>query len=300
MDRRSFLKASVAGLGLIAGLGGKARPADRTAGERNPEAELKLGSQEGRLPGGTLGEKVENLVKYGGIGLEIGSGGLPGRIPEIRAAIRGTGVKISAICAADGPYIIPDEAERGRKIAGAKALLSAAGELGATGVIMVPAFNGAGNQLTGLPARDLLLRVLAELGAHAVKVGGRMLIEPLNRDEAFFLRQLADAASICRDANSPGIAMMGDLYHMAIEETSDTGAFISAGGYLHHVHLASRTRILPGQDDRDFKDAFRGLKRIGYRDYCSLECGCRGDPAVEIPKSFRFLEKQWKEADDRA
>lgn len=40
----------------------------------------------------------------------------------------------------------------------------------------------------------------------------------------------------------------------------------------------------------------RGLKRIGYRGYCSLECGCIGDPKVEIPKSFRFMEKQWAEA----
>jgi sugar phosphate isomerase/epimerase len=294
MDRRSFIKASAAG--LVAGLGRPAKAEARPAGVRYPESELKLGSQEGRLPGRTLREKVENLRKYGGTGLEIESGGLPGRIPEIRKALAGTGMKISAICAADGPYIVPDEAERRRNIDNAKTLLSAAGELGGTGVIMVPAFNGAPIPLTGRATRDLLLSVLAELGEHAIRAGSRMLVEPLNREEAFFLRQLADAASICRDANSPGIAMMGDLYHMAIEETSDLGAFISAGPYLHHVHLASRTRILPGQDDRAFHSAFRGLKMIGYRDYCSLECGCHGDPAVEIPKSFRFLEKQWKEA----
>jgi sugar phosphate isomerase/epimerase len=123
-----------------------------------------------------------------------------------------------------------------------------------------------------------------------------MMMEPLNRGEAWFLRQLADAASICRDVNSPGIGMMGDFYHMRIEETSDCAAFLSAGKYVHHVHLASRARNLPGQDERSFIDGFRGLKMIGYHDFCSLECGCIGDPEIEIPKSFAFLKRQWSEA----
>jgi sugar phosphate isomerase/epimerase len=89
---------------------------------------------------------------------------------------------------------------------------------------------------------------------------------------------------------------MGDFFHMFIEETSDLGAFISGGSYLHHVHLASRTRNLPGQDERQFVDGFRGLKWIGYQDYCSFECSVRGDPQVEIPKSMAFLRGQWAKA----
>ena len=86
----------------------------------------------------------------------------------------------------------------------------------------------------------MLVDTLPALGEHAQKAGTRLLMEPLNRKEAFFLRQVADAASIARDCNSPGIGMMGDFYHMFFEETSDLGAFISGGSYVHHVHLASR------------------------------------------------------------
>jgi len=96
--------------------------------------------------------------------------------------------------------------------------------------------------------------------------------------------------------NHPGVMMMGDFYHMAKEETSDLGAFISAGKYLHHVHLASRTRKLPGQDERSFVEGFRGLKMIGFQDYCSFECGVEGDREVEIPKSVKFLREQWQMA----
>lgn len=298
MNRRQFLKTCLAGAGAAAGLGGIGSVHPAGAGEKGGKmkAELKLGSQEGRLPGKTLRDKVRNLQEYGGIGIELSAGGLPERVKEIRSALAGTQVQVSAVCAADGPYIVSDAQVRRKNIENAKILLSAAADLRSTGVILVPAFNSAEGQLTGKPARDLLLEVLAELGAHAEKVGSRVLIEPLNRGEAFFLRQLADAAAICRDADSPGIAMMGDFYHMHFEETSDQGAFISAGAYLRHVHLGSRKRNLPGQDDRSFVDGFRGLKAVGYRDFVSLECGCKGNPEEEIPKSFRFLEKQWKEA----
>jgi len=110
------------------------------------------------------------------------------------------------------------------------------------------------------------------------------------------MRQLAHGASICLDVKSPGIQMMGDMYHMYFEEPSDQAAFMSAGPLLHHVHLASTKRNLPGQDERTFVDGFRGLKRIGYSDYMSLECGILGDKEVEIPKSFKFLREQWEQA----
>jgi sugar phosphate isomerase/epimerase len=62
------------------------------------------------------------------------------------------------------------------------------------------------------------------------------------------------------------------------------------------VHLASVKRKLPGQDERDYTNGFKGLKMIGYQDYCSLECGVIGDREVEIPKSVKFLREQWKKA----
>jgi sugar phosphate isomerase/epimerase len=65
---------------------------------------------------------------------------------------------------------------------------------------------------------------------------------------------------------------------------------------VHHVHLASRKRVLPGQDERSFVSGFRGLKRIGYQDYMSLECGVDGKAEEEIPKAFKFVKEQWDAA----
>jgi len=291
MDRREFM-VSGAAAGIAVALGA----ASRAQGAGAPKAVLKISSQEGRIPGRELSEKLDRMEKWGIVGLEPGGGGLPGRVESLKRALSGRNVKISAVCAGySGCLISHEESERKKAMDTIKELLTAAGELGSTGLIVVPAFNGQTN-LGNREARKILIDLLPELGDHAHQHGTRVLLEPLNRGEAFFLRQLADAAAICRDVNNPGVAMMGDFYHMAIEETSDMGAFLSAGKYLHHVHLASRRRNLPGQDDRDFTDGFRGLKMIGYQDYCSFECGCIGDPEVEIPKSVRFLRDQWAKA----
>jgi sugar phosphate isomerase/epimerase len=295
MNRREFLHnaAVLAGSTAVMAGGGAAVATAAPTAEPTGQAEQKISSQEWLIPGRSLKEKVDKLASWGAQGVELGGGFDP---DEAMKAIDGTPIKISAICAADGPYIVSDKAQQRKAVDNAKRILEKAGAVGSTGVIMVPAFNGAKGELEGREAHKVLVDLLKELGAHAEQHKCRMLLEPLNRKEAWFLRQLAHGASICKDVNSPGIAMMGDLYHMNFEEPSDQGAFISAGPLLHHVHLASTKRNLPGQDERSFVDGFRGLKRIGYRDFMSLECGMIGDKEVEIPKSFKFLREQWEQA----
>lgn len=290
VSRRGLLASSAAaGLGLAAGGGAAAQ-------RRTPRARLRLSSQEGVIPGNSLAEKLDRMERWGFEGLEVWGGGLAGRATDLKATLRGRSVKISAICAGfEGALISHDAAERQKAVRSTREILTAAGDLGALGMVVVPAFNGQ-TTLGHVEARKVLIDQLPALGEHAKSCGTRVLLEPLNRGEAWFLRQLADAAAICRDARNEGVCMMGDFYHMFIEEPNDLGAFLSGRDYLHHVHLASRRRVLPGQDERDFREGFRALKMIGYQGFCSLECGCDGDRETEIPKSVRFLRDQWAKA----
>lgn len=290
MDRRGFLGGALAALGGLPGV------SSADAKGNQEKAALKLSSQSWRVPGRDLREKVLRLEQWGAAGVEIHGSKLPAQVDEVKRALKGTSIRVSALCGGrKGVIISPDNAVRRQLVERMKELLTAAGELGASGQILVPAFNRQ-EQLPHREARRVMVDLLGELGEHARREGTTVLLEPLSRKTAFFLRQLADAASICRDVGSPGAAMMGDFYHMYLEETSDLGAILSAGRWLHHVHLASGSRTLPGQDDRSFVQGFRGLKLIGYRGYCSLECDIEGDPLVEIPKSFEFLRRQWQQA----
>ena len=101
------------------------------------------------------------------------------------------------------------------------------------------------------------------------------------------------------DINNPGVRCMGDFWHMTWEETSDMGAFISAGKYLQHVHVASRKRrSMPGEDGEadNYVEGFRGLKMIGYDKFVSFECGCQGDRDVLLPAALQLLREQWEQA----
>jgi sugar phosphate isomerase/epimerase len=259
-------------------------------------SKFKLSSQLTIIPGKDLDEKLANLEKWGFDGVEFDADVI-GKEKMYLAAVAKTQLAVSALCwgAHDGDIVSDVVAKRQPAIDDLRRACESAGEVKSTGVIYVPAFNRQ-TKLANQEIRKILLDVMPGIGDYAVKCGTRVLLEPLNRKEAFFLRLLADAASICRDCKSDGICMMGDFYHMYIEETSDLGAFISGGKYVHHAHLASRARNLPGQDERSFLDGFRGLKYIGFQDFCSLECEVQGDPTVEIPKAVKFLREQWEKA----
>ena len=317
-NRREFLQRTAA-VAAAVGVGGA--PVIAAEAEKKPmpakkgEAVLKLSCQDGRVPGKTLEEKLDLMQKWGFVGIEFGGKDLAKRVDEIKKALEGRPIKVSAICAGFGGWLIAkDPAIRKQCMDSMKEILTAAGAIGSVGMIMVPSFNGQ-DEKGSLPCKDarVLLApftwwterkegpklLLQELGDHAAKAGTTVIMEPLNRQECYFLRQLADAAAICRDANNPGVAMMGDFWHMTWEETSDMGAFVSGGEYVKHVHIASRRRRkMPGEDGAadNYVDGFKGLKMIGYSNYISFECGCVGDPMERIPAAVKVLREQWEQA----
>ena len=304
-NRRNFLKitasgAAIAALGSVPTVSGIAQTAKKEQ-KGNNSTELKLSFQEGIPPGDNLKAKLDFMEKLGIAGFEPGGDGLAGRVNEIKDALKGRNIKVSAICAGFKGYILStDNAVRKQFFDTMHEIIAAAGELGSVGVIMVPAFNG---QKPAMPhtqeTRDFLCEQLAALGSYAVEHGTTIILEPLNRGEAFYLRQVADAASICRDANNPGVRCMGDFWHMTREETSDFGAFMSAENYLQHVHIASRKRrSMPGEDgDADnYVNGFKALKALNYGNFVSFECGCQGDRNIVVPAAVKLLREQWAAA----
>ena len=305
IDRRKFIRSSLAGAAAV-GLG---NPLGAFAGETPAgtppafpiKAELQISFQEGTAPGANLNEKFDFMEKHGVVGFEPHGKGMKGRMREFKDALKGRNIKVSAICAGfEGFILSTDPAIRKKCRDTMEELIILGGELGATGVIIVPAFN---SQVPVMPhtreTRDFLCEQFNEMGNTARKHGTTVIFEPLNRKEAFYLRQVADAASICRDIDNPGVRCMGDFWHMTWEETCDKAAFLSAGDYLQHVHVASRKRrSMPGEDGEadNYVDGFRGLKMIGYDKYVSFECGCQGDRKVVVPAALELLRKQWNEA----
>ena len=302
MDRRSFLGSAAAGIAGAAVLSTPAglltSCASGTGMKKSPE--LRLSFQEGTAPGESLNEKFDYMEKLGIVGFEPHGKQLLKRAEEFRQALSGRNIKVSAICAGfDGFILAEDPAVKASFDSTMRELIAAAGEIGSTGVIMVPAFNAQKPcRPHTMETRDYLCEQLHELGEYALKHNTTVILEPLNRKEAFYLRLVSDAAAICRDADSEGVRCMGDFWHMQ-EETSDYAAFISAGKYLQHVHVASRgQRRMPGEDGQldNYIDGMRALKELDYQNYISFECGTAADRNVVVPAAVELLRSQWEQA----
>ena len=303
MDRRSFIKSGMAGAATAVLASSSISPlvsCTAAKGGKSSSPALNLSFQEGVAPCNTLNEMFDYMEAHGVTGYEPWGGGLPARVNEITQALQGRNIKVSAICAGFQGFILSEDAENKALFDSTmRDIIAAAGELGSTGVIMVPAFN---HQSPCKPhtrqTREYLCEQMHELGEYALKHGTTVILEPLNRNEAHYLRQVADAAAICRDSQSAGVKCMGDFWHMQ-EETSDYAAFLAAGEYLQHVHIASRgDRKMPGEDGEkdNYIEGFRALKQMGYDKYVSFECGCRGDRTICVPAALELLRNQWEQA----
>jgi sugar phosphate isomerase/epimerase len=263
---------------------------------------LKLACQENIVPGSTLLEKWDNLVSAGYDAIELrghGDFALRARLPELRAA-RQAGVVMPVACVIMDHFIGDFDAARRRDaVANMKSLLSVIAELGGYGAVTPAAYALHSNSLPPFRAprspagdRAVLLEGLQQLGEHAAREGVYVLLEPLNRYGDYMLNRLDQAVDLCRAVGLPSIRVVGDFYHMNIEECDLAAAICSAGDYLQHMHAADNNRLQPGRGHIDFAPSLRALDEIGYDHYVSLECNLEGDPQAALAEAARFLRAQ--------
>ena len=193
---------------------------------------------------------MENL---GITGFEPWGGGLAGRVNDIRQALDGRDIHVTAICAGfDGFILAEDPAVKAQFDTTMREIVRAAGELGSTGVIMVPAFN---NQKPCRPhtleTRDFLCSELHALGEYAKSCGTTVILEPLNRREA----PTCAPSGRRRDRagrGQRGVKVMGDFAH--------------AGGSVRLRVLFRRHTCACPRGQSELADAGRGREKDNYRD----------------------------------
>ena len=258
---------------------------------------MKLACQEQLLPGKTVLEKWEFAVGAGFDGIELrGTEDWNDRLDGLRAA-RERGVVFSSVCVISDRFIGDLDAGRRREATGhMKSLLSGIAELGGVGAITPAAFGVATKRLPPFKVprseqedRRVLLDALEELGEHADREGTLVLLEPLNRYEDHMLNRLEQAVDLCGALGKSSVKVMGDLFHMNIEEDDIAGSIRAAEGYLAHIHLADSNRAQPGTGHTDFAAAFGALRDTGFDGYMALECAVEGDAEKALPRVTRDL-----------
>jgi len=298
MRRRDFLTVSAtAGVAAVS-MTTTVRAAANTSGMPTltpPEkaAELNLCLQWGTIPGSEIKEKLDWMEANGFAAVEIPSGDWPIKNCEaLKAAMVGRKLFIATAC---GPSDFSYEEAEKREAEVQKFLpvIEALGALKSVGLILCPARGKVPMGFKEL-REDFVMNTGKRLAEQAAKHGTSIVLEPLRRNETPFLRQVADGARMAADIG-PGATVMGDFWHMGLEETSFMGAFLCAGKLLSHVHIAGlKQRIIPGvyATEDNYVDGFKGLKLIGYRGAVSFEGGWPKNPAD--PKKGLPQEEQIK------
>lgn len=120
--------------------------------------------------------------------------------------------------------------------------------------------------------RAAFMACLRECAGAAADAGVTVLLEPLNRYECDHVNRLEDGLHTIEELDSPsGVKLLGDTFHMNLEEANIGESLRRAGAHLGYVHLSDSNREAPGHGHLDIPEVLRALRDISYDGYVSFE-----------------------------
>lgn len=261
------------------------------------------------VPGTTLDERLANLEAAGFGGIQLSAVSAELGLDAIKASLAKSSVKL-LIYGRGGRILGPDKATRDQAVKDIAEGLRETGDLGAVGTIVVPIRSQPEIAPPSPPSfgvrpmkslveleREILIDQLGKLAPVAEEAGTLVILEPLNRYETHLIKSLHDAATICRAVNRPGVKMLGDFFHMNLEDADMGKAIEDAADHLAYIHLADSNRFQPGAGHLDFRPGLAALKRIGYDGWMTLECKIDGEATVDaLAETARYIQGVWDES----
>jgi sugar phosphate isomerase/epimerase len=245
-------------------------------------------------------EKFRYIKAMGFDGYEIDGRLLVNNLDEVKAAIKETGLPVTTACGGYDGWI-GDFIEE-RRLNGLQQIariLEALAEVGGKGIVVPAAWGMFTFRLPPMSSPRSLdgdrkavsdsLRFLDEV---AGRTGTTVLLEPLNRYQDHMINTLADARGYISDNQLKHTKIIGDFYHMNIEEDDIAGALHANLDLLGHVHIADNHRYQPGSGSLSFAALFDQLRADNYSGFVVYECRVRAaDPAKAYQDSLVYLRE---------
>ena len=151
-----------------------------------------------------------------------------------------------------------------------RSIIDAAGRFGASAII--GSMQGKCETTAGrADALAWLAESLEPLGEHAARYNVPLLFEPVNRYETNLVNQLSQGATLLDSLSTNNIKLLGDLFHMNIEEVDVAAALAAARQHLGHVHFVDTNRRAAGFGHFDYAPIVAALQEIEYDGYLSAE-----------------------------
>jgi hydroxypyruvate isomerase len=135
------------------------------------------------------------------------------------------------------------------------------------------AFNALyGNRIDGTTAEEQDELAASNLALAASIVDGTILIEPLSGAERYPLKTAADAVAVLDRVDAPNLALLADLYHLAVNGDDVEQAIARYADRIGHVQLADAPgRGEPGTGGLPLDRWLATIERSGYAGWIALE-----------------------------
>lgn len=213
---------------------------------------------------------------------------------EIERLVRAHGLTVAAI--GTGQVAEEDKlsllaAEAGGRAAAVerlRAVLRFGGRFGAP--VVVGRFRGSvPKDVSRDEGLDWLASALAAAAETAREVGVPIVIEPQNRFNTNIIFTVMEGVDLIERVGSEWVTVLGDTFHMNIEEVSMSTPWLTAGRHLRHVHFGDSNRLAPGRGHLNFQEVLAALAAARYDGFISLEIVQQGDSARAARQSITYL-----------
>ncbi|CCJ84777.1 Sugar phosphate isomerases/epimerases family protein YcjR [Cronobacter dublinensis 582] len=191
-------------------------------------------------------EKFRYIKAMGFDGFEIDGRLLVEHLEEVKAAINATGLPVTTACGGyDGWIGDFIEERRLNGLSQITRILEALAEVGGKGIVVPAAWGMFTFRLPPMKAprslagdRKAVSESLRYLDDVAARTGTTVFLEPLNRYQDHMINTLADIYIARVEGALKHVRIIGDFYHMNIEEDNLCAALHDNRDLLGHVHIA--------------------------------------------------------------
>ena len=221
-------------------------------------------------------KNIERVAKYGYDAIELIGEPAQYDVADIRSLCAKSNISVSSICSIfTGPerdLVSPDPKMRASAVKYCKDVADLAAGVGAPVFIVAP--SPVGKMAPAADPRQewqWAVSGIREAADYAQTKGVKICIEAWNRYETYFINRIDQALALKQDVERPNVGVMGDTFHMNIEDGSIPDTIRRAGRDLLHIHFADSNRAAPGRGHIDFAPILRALREINYQGYVTFE-----------------------------
>jgi len=226
------------------------------------------------------GEKIDQSIKrvarFGYDAIELVGEPADYNAAQVKKLCADAGIRVSSVCSIytgeERNLSSKDPAMRKKAVEYVKAVADLSAGSGAPVMIVAPSPVGKMAPTADEASEKKWAVESIQAGAdYAAKQGVSLCIEAWNRYESYFLNRLDQCMDLMKAVNRPNVGVMGDTFHMNIEDEDIGDAFRKCGKALIHVHLADSSRAAPGKGHIDFLPVLKALRDISYQGYLTFE-----------------------------